>query len=814
MRYLPNLLTLSLAMLISFFVSAQQNTGSISGAIIDGSAKTIEAATIRLIQASDSSLVKVGVADKEGRFIFEVLPFGRFRVSVTAVGHETAFSGPVEISPASPAATIPTIELVPVSKSMGAVTVTARKPFIEQKPGKMVMNVEASPTSAGMTALELLEKSPGVTVDNDGNISLKGKAGVMILIDGKPTYMSGADLTALLKSMQSSNLDQIEIMTNPPAKYDAAGNSGIINIKTKKGIVKGMNGTVNGGYTQALYSRFNGGFNLNYRNNKLNVFGGYNAGTWHGYNIIEISRNIYQPDKVTLKNTIDQVSRPHNQGTFHNAKAGIDYNFSKKDVAGIVINGNFSDGKDDPRSNSFIRDVNGSFVDNLRSDSRNSRNNNNVTANINYKHTFDSSGREISTDIDIANYRMRGRTLLNTRSFNQTGQEDGQLVSLRGILPSDINIYSAKIDYVHPLKKGWKLETGLKSSYVKTDNKVDYFRGENENWVKDNRSNHFLYNENINAAYAILSGSLKKWEITGGLRAENTVADGLQMSNDSSFRRNYTNLFPNVGLGYNLNEKNQFNLSYSRRVQRPNYGDLNPFTFFLDSLTYQQGNPYLQPQFTNNIELTHTWNRILTTTLNYTKTSDVITELIKQDGNKSFQTRDNFNEMQQLGLAVMANVPVKKWWNSNIYVMGFKNSFKGLYSGEQVDLGFTTLIANATQSFTFGDGWSAEVSGWYRTKGLEGLLVIRSIGALNAGVSKQLFKKKGTVKVGVRDILYTQQFKGYAKYSDVDLTLAGRRDSRQLNVSFTYRFGKSNIAGERRRKPGASDEQGRVGGGN
>ncbi|RYY62128.1 MAG: TonB-dependent receptor [Chitinophagaceae bacterium] len=815
MRYYFNLLTISILLLSAHVGDAQQPTGAISGTIIDGSSKTIESATIRLLKASDSSLVKMGVAGKDGHFEFISVPFGRFLVAVSAVGHDPAFSDVAELTAANPAVALKTIELVPSAKAMTGVVVTSKKPFIEQKAGKMVLNVEASPTSAGMTALELLEKSPGVSVDNDGNISLKGKQGVMILIDGKPTYMSGADLTALLKSMQSSNLDQIEIMTNPPAKYDAAGNSGIINIKTKKGIVRGMNGTANVGYTQALYSRFNGGVNLNYRNNKLNLFGGYNAGTYEGYNILDLGRRIYGQDKVTLESTIDQISRPHYDGYYQSAKLGIDYNFSKKDVAGIVLNGNFNDHNDDPQSNSFIRDVNGSFLDNLRSSSRNSRNSNNITANFNYKHTFDSTGRELSVDLDYANYITRGKTLLNTQSFNEAGHEAGTLATLRGVLPSDINIYSAKLDYVHPLKKGWKLEAGLKSSYVETDNKVEYFRGEGGGWSLDNnRSNHFLYKENINAAYGILSGSIKKWELSAGLRVENTISDGLQMSNDSSFRRNYTNLFPNAGVAYNLNEKNQFNLSYSRRVSRPNYGDLNPFTFFLDSLTYQRGNPYLQPQFTNNFELSHTWNRILTTTLNYTTTNDVITEMIKQEGNQTFQTRDNFNQLHQFGIALMANIPLKKWWNANFYVNGFQNSFEGLYGGQQLDLSFKTLMANMTHSFTLGDGWSGEISGWWRSKGLEGLLVIKSMGAMNAGISKQLLKKKGTLKVGIRDIFYTQKFAGYARYSDVDLQLSGRRDSRQLNVSFNYRFGKSSIAGERRRKSGATDEQGRVGGGN
>ncbi len=795
---------------ISFTSFAQLKNSKVTGTVIDGSTKIIESATITLLRAKDSSVAKMSVADKTGKFSFDNVAEGVYIVSITAIGHQKGFSETFQINEASSSVVLKTIELVPVAKSVGGVTVTSKKPLIEQKAGKTLINVDASPTNSGLTALELLEKAPGVSVDNDGNISLKGKQGVLILIDGKPTYMSGADLTALLKNMQSNSLEQIEIMTNPPAKYDAAGNSGIINIKTKKGTIKGMNGTANLGYTQGIYGRVNAGTNLNYRNNKLNVFGGYNAGTWEGFNSLLIDRNLYE-NKVLVR-TIDQLSRPHFKGVYHSLKAGIDYNFSKKDVGGIVINGNFNTGDENPFSRTNIRDEAGNITSKLVSDGDNTRKSSNVSTNFNYKHTYDSTGREITADFDYVYYNNKSNTQLTTQSFDPYDIKNGDAV-LKGIIPSVINIYSGKIDYVHPFKSGLKLEAGLKTSFVNTDNKVDYLRNNNGGgWVADQRSNHFIYDENINAAYAIFSKTIKKWELNAGLRVENTIAKGHQVSNDSSFKRNYTNLFPNVGLSYAASEKHQFNLSYSRRISRPDYDDLNPFIFFLDSLTYGQGNPYLLPQFTNNIEFSHTFNRFLTTTLNYTVTNDIITELLKQntEKNETYQTRENFSSMKQFGIAVMANIPVQKWWNSNIYVNVFNNHYSGIYQTEPIDIQFTSMMANMTNSFTLGKGWSAEVSGWYRTKGAEGLLVANDMGAVNTAVSKQLFRKKATLKLGLRDVFYTQQFSGYAKYSDVDVNISSKRDSRQVNLGFTYRFGKNNIAPERKRRSGASDEQNRV----
>jgi iron complex outermembrane receptor protein len=811
MKKALTLVTIFLA-LASFTANAQVKNGKISGTVIDGSAKTIESATITLLRAKDSSVAKMSVADKTGKYEFESITEGRYLVSISAVGHQTGFSEVFDISSSNLTVTLKTIELIPQAKSIAGVTVSSKKPLIEQKAGKTLINVDASPTNSGLTALELLEKSPGVSVDNDGNISLKGKNGVMILIDGKPTNMSGADLAALLKNMQSNALEQIEIMTNPPAKYDAAGNAGIINIKTKKGIIKGMNGTANAGYTQGIYGRVNGGVNFNYRNNKLNVFGGYNAGTYEGFNNLIINRNIYMPDKVTLSRSIDQLSRPHYKGVYHDVKAGMDYYFSKKDVAGFVVNGNFNHTDEDPTSFSNIRFSNGSLDYRLVSDGLNARKSSNISANFNYKHTFDSTGREITGDLDYAHYNNISQTRLNTKSYDETGDKIGNDVILTGDIPSNINIYSGKIDYVHPFKKELKLEAGVKSSLVSTDNKVDYLRNSGGAWEFDKRSNHFVYDENINAAYVILSKTVKKWELSAGLRLENTIAKGHQLSNDSSFKRNYTNLFPNIGIGYNANEKNQFNFSYSRRITRPDYDDLNPFTFFLDSLTYGQGNPYLQPQFTNNFELSHTFHRFLTTTINYTVTNDIITELLKQntEKNETYQTKENFSSMKQFGVAVMANFPIQKWWNANVYLNVFNNHYSGLYQTEPIDVQFTSLMANMTNTFTLGKGWGAEVSGWYRSKGAEGLLVANDMGAVNTAVTKQLFKKKGTLKLGVRDVFLTQQFSGYARYSDVDVNISSIRDSRQINLGFTYRFGKNNIAPARRRNSGASDEQNRV----
>lgn len=798
------------AVLVLSVCAFAQSTGKITGLVKSADGKPMTAVTIELLKAIDSSIVRSTFSDKDGKFEISNAPSGDHILAVSAIGYGNYISGKITVN--AGATVLNDVVLSIAAKGMQEVKVVSKKPMFEQKAGKMLVNVDASPTNSGLTALELLEKSPGVSVDSDGNISLKGKQGVTILIDGKPTYLSGAELTALLKTVQSNNLEQIEIMTNPPAKFDAAGNSGVINIKTKKSVIKGMNGNAGLGYTQGVYGRVNGNLNLNYRNNKLNVFGGYSYGTYEGFNSMTILRNFYQADKTTLDGYSDQYSRPYFGGENHSAKVGMDYYFSKKDVIGVVVNSYFSNGFENPTSLSYVRDANGNVLYRLNSTSDNTYTFGNVSTNLNYKHTFDSTGRELSMDADYITYDKHNKTKLMTQSYDGHGNPNANEIILKGDIPSTVNIYSGKMDYVHPFKSGLKLEAGIKSSFVKTNNKVDYIRDNGSGWNYDDRSNHFLYDENINAAYAVVNKSIKKWSVNAGLRVENTVSEGKQVRNDSSFRNVYTDVFPNLGVSYSASDKHQFNLTYSKRIDRPDYDDLNPFTFFLDSLTYGKGNPYLRPQYTNNVEVSYTFNKALTATVNYSHTNDIITQLLKQDTeNKiTFQTSENMSEMSQIGITLMYNKVLWKWWNTNIYANVNSNHYIGFYNSDPIDLTFTNFQTNISNNFTLGKGWSAELSGFYRSKGAWGLFQTDDMMSVNAGFSKQVLKKKGSIKFSARDIFYTMGMDGGAKYSDVNVSIHSRRDTRQFNLSFTYRFGKSNIAPERKRSGGAGDEQNRV----
>ena len=819
MRKLITLLTIALIN-VSLTSYAQTKSGKIIGTVIDGSAKTIESATITLLRAKDSSVAKMSVADKAGKFFFENVGEGKYLVSITAAGHQKGFSETFEITAANSSVTLKTIELIQLEKTMGTVTVTSKKPLIEQKIDRTIVNVEASVTNVGNSALEVLEKAPGVTVDKDGNISLKGKSGVQIYIDGRPSYLSGADLANLLRSMNASQLEQIEIMTNPPAKYDAAGNAGVINIKTKKNKQFGYNGSITTGYTQGRYARFNEGFNFNYRNGKVNVFSNLSYNRNHRGEDLYITRNFRDQNTKNLLSIFDQTSYMQNQGHFYSAKACLDYSASKKTTLGFVLNGYYNPSTWMSNTSTRIYDPNNTLTSQAKASTRNDEKWKNFSSNFNITHVFDSTGQEVTADLDYIQYRSTSAQPLISSYYDTNGNLTKTPDTLMGNLPQNITIYSGKVDYTLPLKKGAKLEAGVKSSYVKTDNDANYDTLQNGQMKHDyNRSNHFVYTENVNAAYVSFTKPLnKKWSSQLGLRLENTNAKGDQLTTGESFKRNYSQLFPTAYLQYTLNEKNQFVLNYGRRINRPNYEDLNPFIHFLDRYTFEKGNPDLKPQFSHNIELSHTYKGFLTTTANYSSTTDIIQQVLEQheSTNETFIKKANIASRHQLGLSISAYKQINKWWSGNIYLNVYNNHFKGIVNNEYVSIGITGLLFQAQQQFKWGKGWGAEVSGFYRSKGLEGVIFIEPIAQINAGFSKQILKNKASVRLNVRDIFSGGVFKGYSKYSNVDAQFKDVNDSRAVSLSFTWRFNKGKLkASSSRREGSATDEQSRVkGGGN
>lgn len=816
-----NLFTLLTGLLFSVITFSQTKNGRISGVITDELQKPLQSASVSLLRAKDSSLVKIAVTNKEGKYELENIADGKYLLSVSSVGFQKRFGQPFDITADNGVVKAEAIKLAAEAKSIEGVTVTAKKPFIETKIDKTVVNVDASPTSAGATALDILEKSPGITVDNDGNINLRGKQGVIVMMDGKQTFLSATDLANLLRNTPASALDQIEIMTNPSSKYDASGNSGIINIKTKKGKNNGFNGSIMIGATTSLFKpeeafymvpKSQNSINFNWRKNKINFFGNYNPNMFRGMNRLSLdSRFIDDNMNTTGYNFTETNFRFGNNN--HTLKLGLDFYANKKNVFGIVISGFTFSGHPTPISVSDLVDENKQLEARLISSTDNNLKFQNATLNLNWKHTFDTTGREIQTDFDYVVYSNVSDMVLQTDFYNEVLQKTGTSY-LKGHLPSDINIYTFKSDYTHPLKKG-RIEAGVKFSYVKNDNLVNYERLIGNKWEIDHiRSNHFIYDENVNAAYVNYAREIKKWTIQAGLRVENTNAHGNQVITNQKFKRDTTNLFPTAFVSYKLDKKNTLTIAYGRRIQRPNYQDLNPFTYFLDTLSYRQGNIYLRPQYTHNIDLTHSFNGKFITTFNFNTTDDIISQIVRPVENSKIRylTVDNVAQFTNIGVSVTAPVAFAKWWNANFFANLFNNHYEGVYDTFNIDVSYTSFTANVTNNFTFKRGWSAELSGMYRHKALGGLTRMEPIYQMSFGVQKQVMKGKGTLRFNVRDPFAWQKFQGRNTYGLVDGGFTARPDIRQVTGTFTWRFGKNGQQNQpRRRNNSSQDEQNRVG---
>lgn len=823
MRKLHTILTFTLILITSIAIA---QTGKVSGKVLDKKMAPLAAATVAILKQSDSSTIAMKATDNSGRFLVSGLPAGRFFLQVSATGHSTAYSKGFDIEPKTTEIELPVITLAASSTELVSVTVVASRPAVEQKIDRTVVNVDATISNIGTNALDVLEKVPGVQVDKDGNISLKGKQGVMVMLDGRPTYLSAADLANMLRGMQSSQLDQIEIMTNPPAKYDAAGNSGIINIKTKKNKARGFNGSVNIGGGQGKYFKTWESFNLNYRDAKVNIFMNYGFDNTNNFQQLDIHRDYWNSDHKSLKGIIDQVSYNRRKFNNHNLKLGADYYLNKSTTIGIVLTGFINDRAIKGYNTSWLKNGKGELDSTVIADALNKEKQKNGSINLNFRHQFDTLGREFSVDLDYINYNAGSdQNFLNT-SLNPAG-ELLRNEYLYGSLPADIVIKTAKFDYVHPFNKKTRFELGVKTGYVTNYSKAKYFNGietaHSIDYITDfEKTNFFDYKENINAAYLNFNHKFNdKWGVQAGLRYENTNYKGVQYGNptrnDSSFSNSYNSLFPTFYLSYTPAKKHQFGFSFGRRIQRPAYQDMNPFMFFIDKYTYNRGNPFLRPQYASNFELNHIFNSMLTTTLQYSETRDVMNELFEQgkvaggkDDLATIVTRGNIGKKKYIGGSMNLQLKVTNWYSTTFYTEYGYNEYKGWNRGSEINLSRANAFAKINNQFRFEKGWSGEISGWWSSRQIEGQIELEPMGRVDVAIGKQILKNKGSLKLSVRDIFLTQIAKGKMSFNDTDASFKNTRDNRVVSINFSYRFGKQ-MNNNNQRKRSSSEEQSRIG---
>jgi iron complex outermembrane receptor protein len=771
----------------------------VTGTVQDSGNQPLSYTTVLLLRSTDSTLVKGDVTDKTGTYVFEGIAEGNYILSVSAVGFAKFYST-IQLK-SEQEELKQNIILFPSEKNLKEVRILSKKPMIEVKADKTVFNVEQSINAAGTNALDLLRKSPGVRVDKDDNISMRGKSSVLVYIDGKPTYMDNRDLANLLRNTQSNDIESIELITNPSAKYDAAGNGGIINIKMKKNKRYGTNGSANMGYGIGKYGKYNAGLNLNNRSKIMNVYGNYNFFT--GKNL-----NFQYFDRTQNGIRYDFKSNNVDSSTNHNAKFGLDYYVDSKNIVGFVVNGMWNEGAFNSTNKTYIGPETQQANQVLVATNRIPMRRLNGSLNFNYKYE-DTSGTTFNTDVDYGNFTSRGRSYQPNTYYNISETQVLSQSIFRNYTPTEINIYAAKADYERNLWKG-KLGLGVKTAYVRTQNTFEFYDVVGGvDTLNLSRTNNFTYNENVNAAYTNYSKQFNaKWSMQAGLRLEQTNSKGVLKSAraqaDDNVERHYLDLFPSAGFTYTRNEKNTFGITYSRRIDRPSYQDLNPFEIKLDELTYEKGNAFLRPQYTNSVDLTHTFKQFLTTTLSYTRTVDMFTQTTDTtEFSRTYVTQKNFASQDLWSINVAAPLPIKKWWFAYVNLAASYVQLKANFEGRILENNYPSWSVYGDNTFSLPKGYSFNVSGWMAgTQYWGGTFRLKPMGSLDLGLQKMFFNNKLTAKLSLSDVFKTQQWYAISNFSGLYVDATGNYESRQLRLNLSYRFGNNQVAKARERETG------------
>lgn len=810
---LPRLFFVLLSLFCSITTARAQHS-IIKGQIKINSGSPISGVGILLLRFADSSLISTTISDTAGNYQLEHINAEKYFISISSVNY-TKITGLPFVVTDNKDIELPVIFLTPAEKKMQEVRVSAirQKPLIEITADKTVFNVSRSINATGSNAFELLQKSPGVTTDKDDNISLSGKNGVRIYIDGRPLQIEETDLAIYLRSINSADIESIEMIHAPSAKYDASGNAGIINIKLKKNTSIGFNGSLSAGVNFGLTPKTTTEQSINYRNKIVNIFSNYSYTTGTNKNTFNLNRQ--QNDTI-----YDQENDQRIKGFTHNIKAGADFFLNKRSTIGFIYTDNFTNNT----IYSYSRTPSISVKTDLTERILYAQNiipgkvkNENI--NLNYSYA-DTTGHEINIDVDHGVYQSHKTSFQPNAYFTPYPEKLIYQIDYRNNTPINITINTQKIDFVMPFKKG-KLSMGAKLSTVETNNTFNFFQiVKGVDSLDKDRSNYFFYKENVNAGYISYFLPLnKKLNVQTGLRAENTASNSILTrankttgANDQ-VNRNYTDLFPNIAVTYTASDNQLFNLSFSKRIDRPNYSDLNPFETRVDELTYIKGNAFLRPQYTNSLTLTHTFRSIFITALSYSHIKDYSTYVTDStEITKNFISKMNLASLDIAGINFSVPVDIKPWWNLYAAVNIYNSKSRANFGAEKIiNIDITSYSLNAQNTFKLGKGYTAEVSGFYNAPSVSAATFkTKAMGNMDIGLQKKIFHDNATIKLSCTDVLHTLQWNAQSDYNGTHILANSHWESRQLRIYFSYRFGSTQIKQARQRAAGNEDEHQRI----
>jgi len=787
-----------------------QERATVSGRVGSVASAPQEYVTVTLHRAADSVVVKTEFTDARGVFQLVAAAGGRYLVSAAQVGFRRYWS-PAFVLPAA-GQVLPAIQLMPsAGTTLGPVAVTGRKPLYERHADRTVVNVTDNPLAAGATTLDVLSRAPNVTLNSSNDLRLRGRDGLLVYLDGKRVPLTGQELADYLRALPAEQIQTIDLITSPPASYDAQGSAGVIDIKLKKDQRLGLNGSANVSYGRGVYGKFVGGGSLNYRRKNLNLYGSYAYNDRRDFTRFNFDRQ-FAATASRAASTNQQFTEQLTHLRTHSAKVGLDLNLSNRTLLGLSATGLLSQNDINTSSEAQFFDETGQRSSYYTSAAPQDVSRPNGALNLNLRHAFADSATAsaISADVDYARYHTT--RLLNLYTFNEVPMQFTSL--LTGDQRNNLSIGTAKIDYSQPLPHRARLEAGAKVTQVVSSNDAlfAYTTGGVRMPLSD-LSYPFRYRENVNAAYLTLHGSLPRTALQAGLRAEKTNA--LAEATGQTLReQHYFQLFPSVLVQQTINSSNALALSAARRIDRPSYSLINPLRLYLDPTSYTSGNYKLMPQTSYNIELTHTYKGKFSTALAYAYTDQPYVQVVQPagDGRSVVNQFANLRTQHFYTLNLTAPLDVAKWWALYANVILYYNQYQGDLDGTALNRGRVAFNLTAKNSFTLPGGWLAQVDGLYESREVVGYQLSQDRGEVAIGFQKSLWQKQGTLRLTVADVFYTTPIRGTSTYDNFVETFYQRKDLRVATAAFTYRFGNSKVAAARKRAAGADEEIHRAGG--
>ncbi|ASZ11522.1 TonB-dependent receptor family protein [Chitinophaga pendula] len=780
----------------------------ITGHTKDPNGRDLPYASVALLKTKDSTLIKGTVADSAGSYRLEGIAAGNYLLLGRLTGYAPLYMR--VMVPDGQAKVIATDLLMKTAvTALKSIDITAKKPYIEMLADKTILNVANNIAATGSTLFEVLRSAPGMSADKDDNLIMMGKKGVEVWINGRPSFLSGEALINWLKGQPAETVNKIELITQPSARFDAAGGAGIINIRTKTNPGNGLNGSLFGSAGIGRYVKASAGTSINFRQDKWNVFGDYNYNYSESYNELDVNSTVRREkgEEYTNRNS---YWHPFTHSS--NFKMGIDYQLTARTTLGVLVNGSLVNTNSMTDGLTRLRTPERPSADYLIAGTERKERLRNFRYNLNLASELDTLGSSFNTDIDVATYGKDRMEQIENK-FSDQGKPATWQATIRNLVPADVDIFSIKADYTKYFNKSLKLETGFRFSNVKTDSDIRYDSLLGGKWISDIiQTSHFKYTEQIKAAYFNLSKEWTHWSIQAGLRGEHTLSEGISLTLNQRVKRTYLNLFPSLFILHKINEQHQISYSYGRRIDRPSYQELNPFVFFIDPYSRMVGNPYLAPQFTNNIEVKYGFRQLFFASIQYSRTNQADNSLVMLDTlTNIMSTRSDNNALSEKGaLNLTATLHPASWWQLDATTLLSYDHYRSTTPGFQFVNELFSMSATLDQTFSLKHGWKVQLTSYYNTPMVNGQSRMVSIFSINVGIQKSIFDGQGRLRLYFQDPLNQQRWDSYIDQGNTKIRWVNRWENRRVSLSFNWKFGNKQVKNARVRTGGGEQERRRV----